>query len=930
MIWKKKGFEEFRKGTFGNSGQNIYVSAKGVLQRIFNFDVNGDGYFDLPIANSHSMWEMPPIHIYNELGGEPLELPTHGSFDAIFADLNGDGTDDLIVACQHNGVHNDVSAIIYFGSEMGLTEKYCQELRVPNSFGVVAGDFTGSGKLSLLFISGNELRIFNQINGAFGANIYDKLPVSAVSVAVGDLDGDGYDDLYVFHQGTGELAVYWGGSDGLQMDRKTVIGKFQLINDHRANSTTAGRKLYHWVPWKTAVLEMGGKPVTFRADENYAVFESFDENRNPVEIARIKCNEPVDDDRAGRNFAFAGSGPMHATSGDLRGDGSRDVVIAVATDFNNIEDTIVLWEKDNYDINSATKIPVRAARSLSVCPMTEGGKNYLFVTQASTDSDLDVDNGVFEFDGDGKAKEVCRISGHEATKIMTGRTYTDGRRQLAVINHEGETKLGLEDVWIYLGGEDGFNPERRIELPGCAAVECMPIDVNDDGKPEIIVVNCAENAPSLDPGTAIYYSVDGEFSPENVIHLNTLVSHGCAVGDFRKTGYLDLIFSAIYDRKLTVIEGGPDGFSREVKRIILGDHPEEARPRRRLGHDEEKVDYTQEEIDRMVEFGNPRWIFAADFNNDGWLDLFVPQITGSQSMILWGGAEGFSYERRQDLNVDGVVTGNAADLNGNGYLDLICSGFYAMGKDNEKESYTTIYWGSEDGFSENRKTQLPAFSADDLTINDFNGDGKLDIFSAAYNGGRSRDVDSRIFFGNDEGYFSRNNIQLIRTHSGAGALSGDFNGDGYIDLAVANHKKEGNHVCGSKVYWGGEDGINEERFTLLPSIGPHGMTTVDVGNIADRSNSEYYYSEVYEAPEGMKAVKVSWIAENGKRTWVKAQFRCGETVEKLNNDEWSESFENGADISALNLKGYVQYRLELGAYCGTGTPRVTEVNVEFE
>ena len=161
MDWIKNSFEEFSKGTFGNGGQNIYASANGVLQRIFNFDLNGDGYFDLPLANSHSMWECPPLHIYDSLGQEkPLELPSQGSFDAVFTDLTGDGTDDLVVACQHNGVHDDVSAMIYYGSEIGLSEKYCQEIRVPSSFGVVAGDFNGCGKKALAFICGQKIRIF--------------------------------------------------------------------------------------------------------------------------------------------------------------------------------------------------------------------------------------------------------------------------------------------------------------------------------------------------------------------------------------------------------------------------------------------------------------------------------------------------------------------------------------------------------------------------------------------------------------------------------------------------------------------------------------------------------------------------------------------------------------------------------------------------
>ena len=42
MKWTKKGFEEFREGSFGNGGQNLYVSVGGTLQRIFNFEESED------------------------------------------------------------------------------------------------------------------------------------------------------------------------------------------------------------------------------------------------------------------------------------------------------------------------------------------------------------------------------------------------------------------------------------------------------------------------------------------------------------------------------------------------------------------------------------------------------------------------------------------------------------------------------------------------------------------------------------------------------------------------------------------------------------------------------------------------------------------------------------------------------------------------
>ena len=49
--WTTSGFEAFRRGTFGNGGHNLYVSKAGILQRIYQYDLNHNGYFDLVFAN---------------------------------------------------------------------------------------------------------------------------------------------------------------------------------------------------------------------------------------------------------------------------------------------------------------------------------------------------------------------------------------------------------------------------------------------------------------------------------------------------------------------------------------------------------------------------------------------------------------------------------------------------------------------------------------------------------------------------------------------------------------------------------------------------------------------------------------------------------------------------------------------------------------
>ncbi len=935
--WTKKGFAEFSKGTMGNGGQNLYVSAKGTLQRIFNFDVNGDGYPDLPITNSHSMNEKPNIYIYDEVGQEkPLELPSNGSFDAIFVDLYDRGVEDLVVACQHNGVHSDVSSIIYFGSEIGLSEKYKMELRAPNAVGVAAGDFKNCGKKALAFVCGKKLRVFYQDTHGIEASKFEELDIAAVSIASADIDGDGYDDIYVILQGTGEVAVFWGGEDGINPERKTIFGKPAALDDSRATSTTAGRNLFRWVPWRCNVVTTKDKVLTFRAEDNYAVFESFGADRQPVEEIRIKCMEKPLEKKRMCDYMFFGGGAMHATSGDLRGDGSSDIIISVATDFDKIDNTIVLWEKENYSFEKACLVPIRAAKALSVGKWGNDGKNYLFVSQTTNMHELTIETGIFSFDKDGNATEVRRVPSHEPVRMLSGKSFTDGRYQMAVINHEGENKLGFEEVWIYLGGEDGYNADRKLAFPSCAAVDTFMVDLIDKGTPDVIIMNCAENAPMLSPGPVVYWnSPDGFDTVNNKTHfIEGENPHGGTIGDFRKSGYLDIITGSLGTPDIKIFEGGPDGYDFEHPKLLaLGPKHKEYMEKFAgvpyeyfITHHEKGAFYDPEV---KQNYNTTRWLFAADFNGDGWLDLFVSEIVGDRSFIFWGGPDGFSNDRMQEIATDGISAANAADLNGNGYLDLICS-CHLSKKHTFAQEYGkfVIYWGGPDGYQEHRKTELKTACSNALTIHDFNGDGRLDIYGTAYANGRCRDIDSKLYFQTEDGFFHETVFQDIFNHSGCGCLAGDFNGDGFIDLAVASHKAYGNHVCDAYVFWGGEDGINEQRYTKLPCRGPHGMCSVDIGNITDRSNSEYYYSEAYKTEES--ATKVSWVAENGKKTWVKIQLRCADSIEALETAEWSESFENGADISALNLTGYVQYKLELGAYCGCGTPRVTEVTVDFE
>ena len=196
--WTTRGFEEFSRGAFGNSGQNLYVSRQGVLQRIHQTDLNGDGHMDLVFCNSQGHWERVPTHVYSDLlnSRERVELPAEGAWTATVCDLNLDGYDDLVLGCLQNGVTTEgLNAIVYFGDPEGWSERRQQQLPAPDCLAVAAGDFNGDSRPDLAFQCAGFLRVFYQTDLGLEPKRYSELALDSQTLAARDLDGDGHADL---------------------------------------------------------------------------------------------------------------------------------------------------------------------------------------------------------------------------------------------------------------------------------------------------------------------------------------------------------------------------------------------------------------------------------------------------------------------------------------------------------------------------------------------------------------------------------------------------------------------------------------------------------------------------------------------------------------------------------------------------------------
>ena len=914
-VWTTRGFESFRRGTFGNAGHNLYVSKAGVLQRIYQFDLNGDGYFDLVFCNDHPHHEQPPTYVYTDpLGARTRqEVPSDGARTGAVADLNGDGYDDLVMGMFHNGERFDLNAFVYYGSEEGFTERRHQRLPAPHCLSVAAGDFNGDGRPDLAFVchrsydplqrrlSGRIVRVFYQTELGLEASRFVDVEIAGHELATADLDGDGYDDLIVRNE-DGTVDVYWGGAGGLDAGNYTTVPT-------SGGTTTSTRE------------EQGEGDRVVGGERMAGRFEAHTEESQP--LAKVVILDglrhvfvahdeaaylvPANGRQFGTPVVLECGRPMSVAVGDVDGDGYDDVVVACRDTHGAGECSWVYWGgPDGFTDSRKTKLASRNACDVALGDLDGDGFVEVVLCQDRKSDSFSSDSSIY--------KAAARSFGAPITLDTEDarRTFIAGgwdSPRLILVNQYGRD-LSMTTTPVYFGGPDGFSPDRKTDLPCMGSVEAICADFNDDGRPDVFLTNTRSDAETGGGSYLLLNSPNGfPDTPSQVVP--TSWAWGACCADFNRDGYLDVIVSAFNVPDLLVFYGCPDGFDT-------------ANPHRiRMEHE-------------GVEYQNALYLYTADLNNDGWLDLVVPQIRSERSFVLWGGPEGFSMERSQVLPVHRGASARAADLTGNGFLDLVIGGG-APSPDIPHDSFAYIYWNGPEGLREDRRTLLPAKHVNAMGIADFNGDGTLDLFVGSYDDGRERELDSYLYWNRDRSGFSAADRTRIHAHCMSGCVAADFNEDGRTDLAIAYHKVDGDHVGHSAVWWNGPDGFDERRVTTLPTSGPHGMTSVEPGNIMDRGPEEYSVSSPFELPERASVDSISWHAEVPDKTWVRAQLRYAPSAESLEACVWlgpkgEDTWFENEQLVGLATDGarWVQYRLVLGAINSGRTPRVTQVNVHYE
>ncbi|WP_116106300.1 CRTAC1 family protein [Lewinella sp. IMCC34191] len=323
-------------------------------------------------------------------------------------------------------------------------------------------------------------------------------------------------------------------------------------------------------------------------------------------------------------------------------------------------------------------------------------------------------------------------------------------------------------------------------------------DINNDGYPELFVVNATGTSSSL------YLNNGGTFEliKDSGISIHPEYFHGASFADFDNDGFVDLLVTNFFESRFHHLyrNNGDNTFTLESDNAIATTSARSTAP------------------------------ILADYDNDGLVDVFIPN-GGNEPNSLFRNLGNFQFE-----SVDaGAITTDAynsvgaawGDYDNDGDVDLFVAN--ASGQDNN------FYVNNGDGtFTANTDTRLTTDGGHShgTTWVDVNRDGWLDLLV------NNDDGRNFLYLNDGAGDFELQYGELIGSDFGSayGMAWSDYDRDGDLDAFISTHDYSANRLfCGS---------TSDNHWIGVELTGTISNQDAIGARIAVKSGDQWYYHSV--------------------------------------------------------------------------------------
>ena len=755
-------FKDFASGRLADGGTNLYITHSGQLEMIYRWDLNNDGYLDVLVIQDHNPTENTDALVYwGKKGGpesilpplpkhQPLErllrqikirekgvtrLPSDGGGRSIVVDLNQDGYPELVFC---NFIHNysvHMMGLIYWGSNEGYRRDRRTELPTLLAGGVAAADFNGDGFVDLVFsnrgIEGGE---------RFGF------------------------DMHL------ESYVYWNGPRGFNQERRTVLATTSATDvaagdvneDGYGDALFANNNSQH----QSLILYYGGPKGFQTVGEEWKSGNTIGVHLADVNkdshldlILAHKDNRVTIHEGTGKGLSRAtwaelpSQGAEDSCVGDLNQDGYPEVILA-----NGKSDTSYIYfgSKDGFAPDQRQELPTMAATDAAMADYNGDGWVDLAFSNKNDEETSDVNSYLYWNGPKGfEAAHRRELQSFGAVSLSSGDFNLDGEQDLTIINQNSGSNSGMNSLVYWGNSRHHYSTAGVSIIPTKSGGLATTADLDVDGWVDLIFPD-----GSIFSGGPEGYRLKTSLDMEG--------SNGVNVADLDRDGYLDLVYIMGTAHR----EGTPP-----MVWILWGSEQ---------GHDKSR----RTELTLGIRVGQA--VRIADFNKDGALDLIVTDVDSEHVDLFWGGPnDRYNQTRHTVLKIQPTSNPEIADLNSDGWLDLIFGGGWDPKRFGRPTQQAILVWGSQQGFSSDRTTSLENYDSLEQAVADLNKDGHLDIIMTNYHAYHTRTLPAFIYWGAAGGSYSESRRTSLPAQSSSALTVADLNQDSWLDLVIFNHLEEG-------------------------------------------------------------------------------------------------------------------------------------------